>query len=65
MDRPRFIFSALCGVFCAAVIFATVTTVRHASHRTGSVVARPEIKMIKAHKEIATQAQPKVETITN
>ncbi len=38
---PRFIFSALAGVVCVAVIFATVTTVRHISHRSESAVSRP------------------------
>lgn len=31
---PRYIFSALAGLFAAVVIFATVTTVRHISHRS-------------------------------
>jgi hypothetical protein len=39
---PRFIFSALIGAFCAALIFATITSIRHVSHRVDSVVARPE-----------------------
>jgi hypothetical protein len=37
----RFLFSALIGAFCAALIFATVTTVRHISHRVDPVVSRP------------------------
>jgi hypothetical protein len=28
---PRFVFSALTGLFCAVLIVATVTTVRHIS----------------------------------
>jgi hypothetical protein len=30
---PRFVLSALIGVFCVVVIFATVTTVRQISHQ--------------------------------
>jgi hypothetical protein len=30
---PRYVFSALAGLLTAAVIFATITTVRHISHR--------------------------------
>jgi hypothetical protein len=39
---PHFIFSALIGAFFAALIFATVTTVRHVSHQEGTIsAARP------------------------
>jgi hypothetical protein len=38
---PRLMFSALIGVFFAAAIFATVTTVRHLSHGPDSMVAQP------------------------
>jgi len=30
---PRYIFSALAGLLVAALIFATITTVRRISHR--------------------------------
>jgi hypothetical protein len=36
---PRFIFSALAGVVCVVIIFATITTVRHISHQSDSAVA--------------------------
>jgi hypothetical protein len=39
--NPRFIFSALAGLFCAALIFATITTVRHVSHNQTSAITRP------------------------
>jgi hypothetical protein len=38
---PRFIFSALTGVVCVAIIFATVTTARYISHRSDSAISRP------------------------
>ena len=37
----RFIFSALAGVVCLVIIFATVTTVRYISHRSDSDISRP------------------------
>jgi hypothetical protein len=39
---PRFIFSALVGAFCVVLIFATITTVRHISHRVDPVVSRAD-----------------------
>jgi hypothetical protein len=30
---PRYVFSALAGLLAAVVIFATITTVPHISHR--------------------------------
>jgi hypothetical protein len=38
---PRFMFSALIGAFCAAAIFATVTTVRHIANRADPVPVQP------------------------
>jgi hypothetical protein len=38
----RFIFSALTGVFCVVMIFATVTTVRHLSNRPELAMSRPQ-----------------------
>jgi hypothetical protein len=38
---PRLMLSALIGAFCAAVIFATVTTIRHVSNRDDPVIVRP------------------------
>jgi hypothetical protein len=35
----RFIFSALAGVLCVVMIFATVTTVRYVNSRSKAVVA--------------------------
>jgi hypothetical protein len=41
MDQ-RFVFSALAGVFCFVLIFATITTVRHISLRSEqTTAARP------------------------
>jgi hypothetical protein len=40
---PRSIISALIGAFCAAFIFATVTTVRHISNRADPVIAQPGV----------------------
>jgi hypothetical protein len=37
----RFIFSALAGIFCLVLIFATVTTVRHIANRPEPTVSRP------------------------
>jgi hypothetical protein len=37
---PRFMFSAMAGVFCVVLIFATVTTVRHLSDRADPAVTR-------------------------
>ena len=39
---PRLIFSALAGVICVVIIFATVTTVRQISHRQdNTAISRP------------------------
>jgi len=35
---PRFILSALAGMFCIVLIFATVTTIRHVSNRTDPAI---------------------------
>jgi hypothetical protein len=35
----RFVFSALAGVLCVVMIFASVTTVRYVNSRSVSVVA--------------------------
>jgi hypothetical protein len=37
---PRFMFSALIGVFIAAAIFAAATTARHLSHHSDPMVAQ-------------------------
>jgi hypothetical protein len=34
-------YSALIGAFCAAAIFATVTTVRHLANRADPAIVRP------------------------
>jgi hypothetical protein len=39
---PRFMVSALIGAFCAAIIFAAITTVRHVSNRAEPVMVRPD-----------------------
>jgi hypothetical protein len=36
---PRYIISALAGVFAVAIIFATVTTVRHLQQPSGVTTA--------------------------
>ena len=38
---PRYILSALAGIFCFVLVLAIVTTVRHVSHRGDLVAARP------------------------
>ena len=34
--------SALVGAFCAAIIFAAITTVRHPSNRAEPVIVQPD-----------------------
>jgi hypothetical protein len=38
---PRFIISAVVGVFVVVLIFATVTTFRHMSTKSDAVIVRP------------------------
>jgi hypothetical protein len=37
---PRFVFSVMSIAFGVAVIFATITTVRHLSHRADATIVR-------------------------
>jgi hypothetical protein len=38
---PRYISSALAGIFAVVVIFAAVTIVRELTHPTAALIARP------------------------